>query len=83
MSLIVVIRNTSDLAPLSNYDYKVLVGDGTPASKTIAEGTIEGHRREDGWQRLVRRVLDKESGIGTTTSSQLNVVHGHGGKAQE
>jgi hypothetical protein len=61
VSLILVLRNTSNLAEVSDYDYKVLVGDGTPErSKTLARGVITGHRRSNGWQALVRLLLDKE-----------------------
>lgn len=61
MSLIVVLTNTSLCAPVSNYNYEVLVGDGSVArSKTIAKGKIEGHARADGWQALVQRLLDNE-----------------------
>lgn len=61
MSLIVVLRNVSDLADVSDYDYKVLVGDGTPErSKVLALGSIHGHRRSDGWQPLVHRLLELE-----------------------
>ncbi len=61
MSLIVILRNTTDLAEVSNYDYEVLVGDGTrERSHTITKGVIVGHKRSDGWAPLVQRVLDKE-----------------------
>lgn len=62
MSLIVVITNVSRLAPVSNYVYKVLVGDGTPErSTTLAMGKVNGHPRDDGWQALVQKVLDEEA----------------------
>ena len=57
MSLIVVLQNRSGLAPVSDYTYRVLVGDGSPRSRTIAAGTIVQHRRTDGWKALVQRVL--------------------------
>lgn len=60
MSLIVVITNVSKLAPTSDYNYEVLVGDGTDAgSASIAHGKITGHQRSDGWKKLVQRVLDE------------------------
>ena len=60
MALILVFVNKSNLAPVSDYDVQVLVGDGTPArSKTIAAGRIVGHTRADGWEILVRRFLDE------------------------
>lgn len=61
MALIVVLTNISNLAPVSDYNYEVLVGDGTDArSSTIARGKVKGHKRDDGWQALVKRVLDQE-----------------------
>jgi hypothetical protein len=64
MSLIVSIRNTSDLAPISDYEYKVLVGDGTPErSHLIATGKIKAHVRTAGWKALVKRVLDEASNL--------------------
>ena len=60
MALIVVLRNTSQLADVSDYDYKVLVGDGTPErSETIAAGQIKGHTRKDGWKALVKRLIEE------------------------
>lgn len=60
MALIVVLRNLSSLAPVSDYAYEVLVGDGGPTSRTITEGVVKGHRRDDGWRALVQRLLDEE-----------------------
>ena len=60
MSLIVVARNTSELAPVSDYAVQVLVGDGTPErSKTIHAATVTGHNRADGWKALIQRILDE------------------------
>lgn len=62
MSLILVIRNVSALAPTSDYVYEVLVGDGTrERSNVLTRGTIHGHARSDGWQELVKRLLEKET----------------------
>jgi len=59
MALIIVLRNVSSLAPVSDYEYKVMVGDGTPEkSQTLAIGTLSGHRRADGWMALVRQMLE-------------------------
>ena len=61
MSLIIVIQNISALAPISDYRYHVLVGDGSPErSTTLEAGTIKGHARADGWRKLVRMLLEKE-----------------------
>lgn len=62
MALIVVLTNKSNLAPVSDYTYEVLVGDGTASRSTvIARGTVLGHRRQEGWQKLVQALLDHES----------------------
>jgi len=59
VSLIVIVTNISSLAPVSDYNYEVLVGDGTPErSLVIARGQVKGHKRSDGWKQLVKRVLD-------------------------
>lgn len=58
MALIVVFVNKSGLAPVSDYDVEVLVGDGTPErSKTLYRGRIEGHKRDKGWQMLVQQFV--------------------------
>lgn len=63
MALIVVLTNKSNLAPVSDYNYQVLVGDGTmERSRVLAAGRITKHRRSDGWQALVKRVLDLHEG---------------------
>lgn len=60
MALIVVLVNISDLAPVSDYKYEVLVGDGSKdRSKTIANGIVKGHKRDDGWEPLVQKLLDE------------------------
>jgi hypothetical protein len=61
MALIIVIQNQSNLAPISDYDYKVIVGDGSPErSHLITKGLITGHTRADGWQKLVAQLLAQE-----------------------
>lgn len=63
MALIVVLVNHSDLAPISDYTYEVLVGDGTPArSKTLKRGTVTGHQRSDGWLELLAKLIATEQG---------------------
>ena len=60
MALILVVQNISQLADVSDYNYEVLIGDGTKAGSTsIAHGTIKQHVRADGWQPLVQRLLDQ------------------------
>jgi len=60
MALIVVVQNISELAPVSDYGYEVLVGDGTSArSRVITKGEIKAHVRSDGWKTLIQRVIDE------------------------
>lgn len=60
MSLIVIARNISELASTSDYDYKVLVGDGTSeGSHIITSGQIKGHKRSDGWKALISRIVEE------------------------
>jgi len=54
MSLTLLIRNISELADISNYSYSVWVNE-----RIIAHGTIEGHKRSDGWKPLVKRVVNE------------------------
>ena len=51
--LILHIRNTTELAPVSDYEYEVLVN-----TRVIASGAVEGHTRADGWAELVRKVIE-------------------------
>ena len=58
MSLIIVLRNKSSLAPVSDYDYEVMVGDGTPARSTSLEhGEVIGHKRDEGWEMLMEHFM--------------------------
>lgn len=62
MALVIIIQNKTKLAPVSDYDYSVRIGDGTRmGSKIIAEGEVIGHIRDDGWKALAQRVLDQSS----------------------
>ena len=62
MALILCLTNISKLAPVSNYRYEVLVGDGSlDRSKVLARGTLTGHTRNDGWQALVAKLLAQET----------------------
>ena len=58
MSLIIVLRNISALAPISDYEYRVMAGDGGPLSKVLKRGTVKKHIREQGWEALVRLMLE-------------------------
>lgn len=58
MALIVVFVNKSELAPVSDYNYQVLVGDGTAFNSRIVEqGRVTGHVRAEGWDKLVELML--------------------------
>ena len=57
MSLIIVLQNVSDLAPVSDYRYRVLVGDGGPRSRVLETGTVTNHIRAEGWDALLRQLL--------------------------
>lgn len=64
MSLIILIRNTSELAPVSDYEYQVLITTrnlltGEIGERQIADGSIVGHVRAEGWEALVRRLLEQ------------------------
>lgn len=59
MALIVVFTNQSQLAPISDYNVRVLVGDGTPeGSKTLFVGKLEGYHRDKGWALLIKEFID-------------------------
>lgn len=61
MALILCLVNTSNLAEVSDYKYEVLVGDGTKAgSKTLERGVVKGHRRSDGWQKLIEKFISEK-----------------------
>jgi hypothetical protein len=60
----VTLINRSRLADVSDYDYTVSDYDYVVSindRRVLARGKIEGHRRKDGWQALVARLLDAES----------------------
>jgi len=45
--------NVSDLAPVSDYHYAVYIG-----RERIATGSVNGHRRDDGWPALVKQIAE-------------------------
>jgi hypothetical protein len=51
--LIVKIQNITNLSPVSDYRYEVLVN-----LEVIAGGEVKGHVRAEGWAELVRRVIE-------------------------
>lgn len=61
--LAVTFRNISDLADVSDYEYEVLVGGGG-RTWLITTGHVRGHRRADGWEVLVKKLLtDREQQV--------------------
>lgn len=60
MALILVFVNQSNLAEVSDYNVKVLVGDGSPRSKVIDAGKVLGHKRSEGYEALVQKWLDSK-----------------------
>lgn len=72
MALIVVFVNKSELAPVSDYEFTIMIGDGTPSrSHVIASGNVTGHTRSDGWRVLVQKLLEQ-----TTAQPRDNQVVG-------
>lgn len=56
MSLIIVLRNISNLASISDYEYTVLVNE-----KVLERGKVAGHKRSDGWQKLVKQFATRRT----------------------
>lgn len=50
MSLHIIISNISNLAPVSNYQADVFIN----SRKIAGPLSIKGHKRSDGWQKLVK-----------------------------
>lgn len=71
------IWNVSDLEPVSDYRYRVLVGD-----KVIASGKVEQHTRSDGWANLVGKIVDahKVVMVGKEITNVANLAVHNGGK---
>ena len=59
MALIIVLKNVSNLAPVSDYKYQVLIGDGGPMSNIIETGKVIGHDRSKGWEELVKAFMEE------------------------
>ena len=55
--LAITFRNLSNLAEISDYEYRVLVTAGDEL-RIVETGCVRGHARSDGWEQLVRRLLD-------------------------
>ena len=51
MALVIAMRNVSELAPVSNYEIDVYINE----HRIAGPFRLEGHRREDGWQALVKQ----------------------------
>ena len=57
--LVLTFRNISEMAPVSDYEYEVWVTRTDGSKHVIKSGLITKHKRADGWEKLVRRVLAK------------------------
>lgn len=55
--LAITFTNISNLAEISDYSYRVLLA-GESGIKLIETGFVKGHARAEGWEQLVRRLLD-------------------------
>ena len=55
--LAITFRNISELAEISDYEYRVLIG-GDDQIEVLETGFVRGHARPEGWEQLVRRLLD-------------------------
>lgn len=51
--LAITFRNISGLAAISDYEYEVWVNE-----HCIESGFVRNHARAEGWEQLVRRLLD-------------------------
>jgi len=49
------IVNKSSLAPVSDYEYRVMINN-----REIVGGKVKGHSRKDGWIPLVEMILEQE-----------------------
>lgn len=54
MALVIALRNLSNLADKSDYEYCVYVN-----TTVIEKGTVVGHTRADGWPKLVAKLLEQ------------------------
>ena len=60
MALIIAFVNKTNLSPISNYDYQIMIGDGSVERTTIIEsGKVLNHTRDDGWVKLVELMLEQ------------------------
>ena len=58
MALIITFVNKTNLSPVSNYDYQIMIGDGSlERTATIESGKVLNHTRDDGWVKLVELML--------------------------
>jgi hypothetical protein len=56
--LIVALRNISDLADVSDYDFEVYIN-----RTRIASGTVRGHERARGWAALLKLLAEQAEGL--------------------
>lgn len=55
--LVITFRNTTALAPVSDYDYEVWVTTVNGDKHIINSGQVVSHKRSAGWAPLVERML--------------------------
>ena len=56
----------------SNYNCKIMVTPTVATLRTIAESRVEGHRRADGWERLVTRMVCNARNVEDITKDELS-----------
>jgi hypothetical protein len=52
--LTLYIRNIKTVKGIADYEYIVMVN-----AEKIAEGEVKGHKRSDGWAKLVHKIADE------------------------
>lgn len=61
MLAIILVNDGTGKDGTANYKYQVKVtageDDGTSTLRVISSGRVEGHKRMDGWEHLVRMML--------------------------
>jgi hypothetical protein len=69
MALIVVLENMSNIAPVSDYKYGVYVNE-----TLIEQGNVKGHTRADGWEVLLRKMLDQRGKVKLIDTTECDVT---------
>lgn len=47
----------------SNYNCKIMITPTAATLRTIAESRVEGHRRADGWEELVLKMVENAKSV--------------------